>query len=574
MKKRKKQMARALSKNFQNKVDFILCELEILNSHLEIEKFLNATLLELVSEYVNDNTFKQKMTQLIREISIFADTYEPCKNLQSVYAGHNQYHGVSYLRKFKTRADVFQLNLKNETETEKNETETETETVKTIDCDTYFQLIEKLLNSKNWYEIGLGIAAVTGRRITEVFLLGEFKPDQKNTLFFRGVLKHRDDHTSWYRIASLINSKKVVEAYKKMIEIRNLSLNKLSKDSGYSRLEKLFDVEENGDFFSQVAENFNKNYAKSYGLAFKNSGLRDFISVEKNNNNSKNVVHSLRAVYATIIEQYFLENGSTIQQTLKKTQSIMIHQNVSNTLIYSRFKSQNTPNLNLDGVEFGEVTGIELKSILEFENEKQLDLFGLNGEVTGEVTGEVIGEVNREVNGEVTGEVTGENLESLEIQVLKKLPIDFYPLFGELINEYKDLNGVFTFLMSQYQSKVQIEKTLIPNNRLIISRLIEAIFEYNNNIVDKNMGVAVTGAFINKLALMCGLHQFENKLLQDCLTSLDYEIKNNLEKNRLVVASRLLNGKKQPSNTHLRGDTMLIVLKQISKIYEKMQFLL
>jgi hypothetical protein len=158
-------------------------------------------------------------------------------------------------------------------------------------------------------------------------------------------------------------------------------------------------------------------------------------------------------------------------------------------------------------------------------------------------------------------------VETIEIRVLKNLPVQNHSIYGELLETHGDLAGVVNFLLNQYRSKQQIENYTVPTNRLIITRLIDAIFEYNNTVIDKNMGVAVTGAFINKLAVMCGLKQFENILLQDVLNNLSLKIENNITTNRLNLSKRL----NVYSNTHLRGDGIIRVLRTIARIYESMQ---
>jgi hypothetical protein len=547
-----------MSAKLKLKIDLILDNLQLCDTKQEIETFLNAQLLELANEYVNQNTFIKYLGKLINCVIDFASVYEPWENesLKSEYSGHLQYHGISYLRNFKTRADVFKLNtgdteIEIDSEIEENDT-----TPKTIDFSEYLPLIVKLLSSNNWYEIGLGIAASTGRRITESYLTGEFNLcDNEYTINFRGVLKKRDDHTSWYKIVTLVPAKTVFEAWQKMVKIRNQKLNVLTKTGNITKLESLFDFPTDDKFYTNVAARFNKNHSSSYGPVFDKSGLRNFISVS-NQKTSKDRVHSLRAIYAVSVAQYFVDFGLSIGRSLEKTQKILIHDDLNTTERYLReFKIVNTPNFDVKKIKFGEVVGKELESIL-------------NTVEPVTVVEPVVVEPVTVVEPVVVEPVVVEpEVESIEIQVLKNLPVQNHSIFGELLQTHHDLTGVLNFLINQYRSKQQIEKTTIPTNRLIISRLIDAIFEYNNTVIDKNLGVAVTGAFVNKLAVMCGLKQFENKLLQDVLSGLSLEIENNIVTNRLNLPKRL----NEYSNTHIRGDAIIGVLRNISRIYDAMQ---
>jgi hypothetical protein len=101
-----------MSAKLKLKIDLILDNLQLCDTKQEIETFLNAQLLELANEYVNQNTFIKYLGKLINCVIDFASVYEPWENesLKSEYSGHFQYHGISYLRNFKTRADVFKLN--------------------------------------------------------------------------------------------------------------------------------------------------------------------------------------------------------------------------------------------------------------------------------------------------------------------------------------------------------------------------------------------------------------------------------------------------------------------------------
>jgi hypothetical protein len=342
-----------------------------------------------------------------------------------------------------------------------------------------------------------------------------------------------------------------------MVKIRNQKLNVMTKTGNMTKLESLFDFESDDKFYTNVAARFNKNHSSSYGTVFDNSGLRNFISIDTNQKTIKDRVHSLRAIYAVCVAQYFVDFGLSIGKSLEKTQKILIHDDLNTTERYLReFKIINTPNFEVKKIKFGEIVGMELETILNTVEP-----------IIEPVIEPAIEPVVEPVIEPVVEAVVEPEVETIEIRVLKNLPVQNHSIYGELLETHGDLAGVVNFLLNQYRSKQQIENYTVPTNRLIITRLIDAIFEYNNTVIDKNMGVAVTGAFINKLAVMCGLKQFENILLQDVLNNLSLKIDNNIETNRLNLSKRL----NVYSNTHIRGDGIIRVLRTIARIYESMQ---
>lgn len=75
------------------------------------------------------------------------------------------------------------------------------------------QRAEQLLTSAQWEELVVGLAVVTGRRLTEVLKTGTLHPKSAWTVVFSGQLKRRDILLDPYEIPTLVPAEQVLAAW-------------------------------------------------------------------------------------------------------------------------------------------------------------------------------------------------------------------------------------------------------------------------------------------------------------------------------------------------------------------------
>lgn len=114
--------------------------------------------------------------------------------------------------------------------------------VNITDIDTFQEMIDKLLISKDFKEIAVGLIAATGRRPSEILSTAEFKQVGKFEVNFAGQLKTKEGKT--YTPYTLVESHKVCDALlrlRRMPEIKELKKRTLAeidsgKNSGINRV--------------------------------------------------------------------------------------------------------------------------------------------------------------------------------------------------------------------------------------------------------------------------------------------------------------------------------------------------
>jgi len=101
------------------------------------------------------------------------------------------------------------------------------------DPDRIAAVAAQLLESKRWDEIVVGLAAATGRRLTEVLKTGEFFPSTRYTVMFAGQLKRRDKILAPYEIPTLVDASLVLQAWERLrtlVDCSQLSVEQVSHD--------------------------------------------------------------------------------------------------------------------------------------------------------------------------------------------------------------------------------------------------------------------------------------------------------------------------------------------------------
>lgn len=104
------------------------------------------------------------------------------------------------------------------------------------DVNGYQAIIEKLLDSKGWREVAVGLIAATGRRASEILKTAEFDQIGQFEINFSGQLKAKGEEREAYSTFTLIESNKVCDALlrlRRMPEIKELKKKTLAEiDSG------------------------------------------------------------------------------------------------------------------------------------------------------------------------------------------------------------------------------------------------------------------------------------------------------------------------------------------------------
>ncbi len=130
--------------------------------------------------------------------------------------------------------------------------------LQSINCvDEYQNAIEKLIESRDYLELTVGLIAATGRRPSEILKTAEFTQKGQFEVYFSGQLKAKEQ-TGTYPTFTLVESAKVVDGHlrlQRMPEIKQLRKKTLAKiDSG-----------RNSTINSKVVEHFSPLINPPYG---------------------------------------------------------------------------------------------------------------------------------------------------------------------------------------------------------------------------------------------------------------------------------------------------------------------
>jgi hypothetical protein len=134
----------------------------------------------------------------------------------------------------------------------------------------------ELLGSRSWVEVVVGLAVVTGRRLSEILKTGELHPKTRYTVMFAGHLKRKDVVLKPYEIPVLIEASVVLAAWQ--------------------RLRSLVDC-------SQMET---EAIGKTYGVEIGAAAERHFAGlVPRRHGREKLFAHVFRAVYPRLAVYYF-----------------------------------------------------------------------------------------------------------------------------------------------------------------------------------------------------------------------------------------------------------------------------
>jgi hypothetical protein len=74
----------------------------------------------------------------------------------------------------------------------------------------------ELLKSKHWYDLAVGLAVATGRRLTEVLKTGSYQQKTIYTMTFKGQLKRKDKELKLFEIPTLVEGDLVFSAWERL----------------------------------------------------------------------------------------------------------------------------------------------------------------------------------------------------------------------------------------------------------------------------------------------------------------------------------------------------------------------
>nr|MBA2680132.1 hypothetical protein [Ktedonobacteraceae bacterium] len=145
------------------------------------------------------------------------------------------------------------------------------------DPDAIVRIAEGLLQAKRWEDLAVGLALVTGRRLTEIMKTGSFHPKTLYSVTFDGQLKRRDIRLAPYELPTLVRAELVLDAWRRLrAEVDCTTLDNSQVAEKYSRI---------------VSQNVNRHVAKLVPTTIGRDELH---------------THQLRAVYAAIAVYYYL----------------------------------------------------------------------------------------------------------------------------------------------------------------------------------------------------------------------------------------------------------------------------
>jgi len=84
------------------------------------------------------------------------------------------------------------------------------------DPDAIVSRAETLLRSKRWEDLTVGLAAVTGRRLTELLKTAQFHPMSTYTVQFEGQLKQKAELLAPYEIPTLVKADLMIAAWSRL----------------------------------------------------------------------------------------------------------------------------------------------------------------------------------------------------------------------------------------------------------------------------------------------------------------------------------------------------------------------
>jgi regulator of replication initiation timing len=145
--------------------------------------------------------------------------------------------------------------------------------LKPVNLERYLEVARDLLASRDHNDLAVGIAAVTGRRFSEVVQNRFFKTEDPYTLRFAGQLKKREE-TEAYHTLCLIPAAEVWKSIQR-----------------FRKLERIQDLQELTT--QQINAHMNKSVQRVAHRYFGESGIVPTIAGE-----TATTIHNLRAVYA------------------------------------------------------------------------------------------------------------------------------------------------------------------------------------------------------------------------------------------------------------------------------------
>jgi len=120
--------------------------------------------------------------------------------------------------------------------------------IKTMRADQYEQLLsicQKWLNSSEYSERAVAIAAFTGRRAGEILSTGKLKPTSSDTAIFSGQLKKGESKQEPYEIITTHNAQQVAKSLKhiqkvKKSEFSGMSLEEIEHKTNRQLAERMY----------------------------------------------------------------------------------------------------------------------------------------------------------------------------------------------------------------------------------------------------------------------------------------------------------------------------------------------
>ena len=147
------------------------------------------------------------------------------------------------------------------------------DTLKPVQFDRYLELARELLMSHDHNDLAVGLAAVTGRRFSEVIQQKFSKSDDPYRLHFAGQLKKREE-TETYHTLCLIPASEVWKAIQR-----------------FRKLDRIQELQ--GLTTQKINARMNKSVQRATDRTFGESGIVPTLEGE-----SATTIHNLRAVYA------------------------------------------------------------------------------------------------------------------------------------------------------------------------------------------------------------------------------------------------------------------------------------
>jgi hypothetical protein len=362
-----------------------------------------------------------------------------------------------------------------------------------LDVSEILDIANRLLDSQNFVDIVIGLLIVTGRRGYEIATKSNCYEDlsiEKSMIIlddyriaFKGIAKKRESCNAYYKFATLINSKKVFDSFKKISEFEEYKLLINQNNNLY----------QNSSIRKAISRRFNYLFGDK---------LSSFNAYESDGSliNEDGSTHKSRAFYSIVIKsiyQKYVNRSVVVNELVQKN---LLHDNINETIKYlSKY----------DGYELLNIPDIILDSNINnlgIMNDDELELLEINDNSND----------NEDDNINLDYDYILDNVDS---DIRKKIESLYY--------EGLNINDIFVNILNEKCKNIENKNLDNDDKKPILSvrknlvLMFEKIDLYNSQQIETDDLIYPTYNLINKLSVKLSGKQLANKTYNDVFLPLE-----------------------------------------------------